>query len=490
MKGRQFSEAMRPTRLFWVISLLGGFLALYGVVLSQVVLVLAAAGVGAWLVVAQYQAVRDFAGADDALTVSVTLTQQRVLVEGTVHVSVTATLDEPQNSVCVLTAPLPVGASGDTTAARRITISPGQTRAETTFSMSLPVAGQFTLPAVSIDYSDERELISQHVDRPVETTVTAEPRRPRNVHVGQSGERISQSYGEHETGHTGSGISPAELRQYVPGDLTHRIDWKATARLGEPYVREFEQEASRQTLLVCDHRAAMDIGPEGETMFEYTRAVALGFLESAQDLTDPLGLYALGNAELTERIEPTTTPAGYRTIRTALLRLQPTSGHGDPQVASRGDPKPPDKAQAAATTLEGDDSSFATRLRPFFAESTGYVKRLRKDSLFEAIREQRSRLSGSVWTVLLTSDEDRRQIREAVRLAREGDNHVLVFLTPKCLYESRSPGTIEDTYEKYLAFEEFRKQLDRLPRVTAFEVAPGDRLDAVLTARRTGQAEP
>jgi len=33
------------------------------------------------------------------------------------------------------------------------------------------------------------------------------------------------------------------------------IDWKSTARLGEPYVRETEGETDRHTALLVDHRA-------------------------------------------------------------------------------------------------------------------------------------------------------------------------------------------------------------------------------------------
>ena len=39
------------------------------------------------------------------------------------------------------------------------------------------------------------------------------------------------------------------------------------------------------------------------------------------------------------------------------------------------------------------------------------------------------------------------------------------------------------SYESYVDFEEFRRELSRLPRVTAFEVGPSDRLEAVLSER-------
>lgn len=47
----------------------------------------------------------------------------------------------------------------------------------------------------------------------------------------------------------GSGIEFAEAREYVPGDDIRLIDWNVTARLGEPWVKEFVEE--RELHLVC-----------------------------------------------------------------------------------------------------------------------------------------------------------------------------------------------------------------------------------------------
>jgi hypothetical protein len=53
------------------------------------------------------------------------------------------------------------------------------------------------------------------------------------------------------------------------------------------------------------------------------------------------------------------------------------------------------------------------------------------------------------------------------------------------LYEPGGLDDLERAYERYLGFEEFRTSLARLDRVSAFEVAPGDRLDAVIDREAT-----
>jgi hypothetical protein len=71
-----------------------------------------------------------------------------------------------------------------------------------------------------------------------------------------------------------------------------------------------------------------------------------------------------------------------------------------------------------------------------------------------------------------------------VKLARRDEGEVLVFLTPQVLFEPGGLADMEDAYERYVDFEEFRRELARLERVSAFEIAPGDRLEGVLAAGR------
>jgi hypothetical protein len=84
--------------------------------------------------------------------------------------------------------------------------------------------------------------------------------------------------------------------------------------------------------------------------------------------------------------------------------------------------------------------------------------------------------------VIFTDDTHRAEVRETVRLAQRGDNRVLVFLTPTVLFEPGGLADLEGAYDRYRSFESFRRDLARLRRVSAFEVGPGDRLDAVLSS--------
>ena len=94
------------------------------------------------------------------------------------------------------------------------------------------------------------------------------------------------------------------------------------------------------------------------------------------------------------------------------------------------------------------------------------------------------RSQGNSQTLVFTTDSDPAQLREAVKVARGSAGHVVVFLAPQVLFEERGMTDLETAYERYTEFEELRCELAGLERVSAYEVAPGDRLTAVLAAGR------
>jgi len=64
--------------------------------------------------------------------------------------------------------------------------------------------------------------------------------------------------GEHPIPFKGPGTEYADTRAYVPGDVLHHIDWKATARYGKLMVKEFFLEAGQGAHIIYDTRA---VGP-------------------------------------------------------------------------------------------------------------------------------------------------------------------------------------------------------------------------------------
>ena len=68
--------------------------------------------------------------------------------------------------------------------------------------------------------------------------------------------------GRHASRLRGRGLNFEELRNYQVGDDPRTIDWKVTARTGEPYVRVFTEERDRPALLLVDQRMSMFYGTQ------------------------------------------------------------------------------------------------------------------------------------------------------------------------------------------------------------------------------------
>jgi uncharacterized protein (DUF58 family) len=70
--------------------------------------------------------------------------------------------------------------------------------------------------------------------------------------------------GSYRTAFRGSGIDFSDLRGYTSSDDVRHIDWNVTARLDEPYVRQYLQDRELTAWLVLDRTASMRVGPARE----------------------------------------------------------------------------------------------------------------------------------------------------------------------------------------------------------------------------------
>jgi uncharacterized protein (DUF58 family) len=66
--------------------------------------------------------------------------------------------------------------------------------------------------------------------------------------------------GAHGSLFKGQGIEFARIREYIPGDDTRAIDWNVTARLGNPYVREYAEDRDQTVYFVVDRSASGTFG--------------------------------------------------------------------------------------------------------------------------------------------------------------------------------------------------------------------------------------
>ena len=80
-------------------------------------------------------------------------------------------------------------------------------------------------------------------------------------------------HGRHASRLRGRGLNFEELRGYLPGDDIRNVDWRATARAGEPQVRVYTEERDRPVWLLVNQRQSMFFGST-ERMKSVTAAEA------------------------------------------------------------------------------------------------------------------------------------------------------------------------------------------------------------------------
>ena len=68
--------------------------------------------------------------------------------------------------------------------------------------------------------------------------------------------------GDHRTLMRGAGLDLADLREYQHHDDVRHIDWNVTARLQQPYVRQFTEDRELSAWFLVDLSASVDFGSD------------------------------------------------------------------------------------------------------------------------------------------------------------------------------------------------------------------------------------
>ena len=120
----------------------------------------------------------------------------------------------------------------------------------------------------------------------------------------------------------GEGRVFESLREWVPGDDTRVIDWKATAKRGKPMARQYEDERRQQVLIAVDAGRMLTAESEGRARLEAVIDAALQLAYAAIEHDDNVGLLVFA-----DRIQHFVSPArGRRALRRILDALATTEG--------------------------------------------------------------------------------------------------------------------------------------------------------------------
>ncbi len=468
---------MQYSRRLWGTLALLVLFAVGATLLEQPVFLFAAGGLLAWMLAHGYRFVSAVRWLEDALVVDQTPTTPTFVDESRAF-TVAARLPRPADVRVRVEPRVPV--AGDPSV-EPADLAPGEREAESTGTLTWRVAGEYGLRPTSVHVSDRWGLLSTTFRAGETPTVRVDPPRPRDTYIAEGGASLLSTLGRRQTVLRGNGFDLGEVREYVAGDAITRIDWKATARLDDLHVREFESETSVVTTMILDARSSLHAGPPGATKFDYLRQVALALVGESKNSGEPIGLYVLDD-EGVSGLPARATSEQYERLRRRIYAIETVedAGSGGTRLHRRSRTR----ARRMARALDGDESTFARRVRPFLADRKSAA--VESDRLYRLLWSGRTRTTlaggGTVLTVILTDDTERAAVRESVRLAQRRDGHVVVFLTPSALFDPDTADAADAhaTYDRLREFDRFRRELSGIAGVSAFEVGPGSRLERVL----------
>lgn len=142
--------------------------------------------------------------------------------------------------------------------------------------------------------------------------------------------------GVYTTAFRGGGVEFEELRPYVPGDDLRTLDWNATARTGEPWVKRFREERDQTLLLLVDVSASMGFGSQRAPKAAAAVRAAGVLASAAAHARDRVGL-VLFDETVREEIAPARGDAHVRRLVRALVSAgrAPAGGTGLAQALAR-----------------------------------------------------------------------------------------------------------------------------------------------------------
>ena len=163
------------------------------------------------------------------------------------------------------------------------------------------------------------------------------------------------SHGRHLSRARGGSNEFFDFRPYVPGDPSHRIDWRLFGRTDRLFLRRFRHEGRSNTIIVLDASASMafagiDAHPRAESKWSRALVLAAALAMASARGWDRAGLVVASDTPAQDIIPPGSGPAH-------LARILATLGRSTPSVRS-----PTGRALAAGLEAAAALASRDTRV--------------------------------------------------------------------------------------------------------------------------------
>jgi uncharacterized protein (DUF58 family) len=168
---------------------------------------------------------------------------------------------------------------------------PARGAAEATYWVTPPARGDYVFAALSVRAAGPLGLAIRQWRILQTASVTVVPNSRMAARLELLGRRAHLlRTGVNPRRQRGEGRTFESLREYVRGDDSRHIDWKATARRRKPIVREYEVERNQNVLLMVDAGRMMTARVGELTKLDYAVNAALLMAHAAVGQGDKVGL--------------------------------------------------------------------------------------------------------------------------------------------------------------------------------------------------------
>lgn len=132
----------------------------------------------------------------------------------------------------------------------------------------------------------------------------------------------------------GQGLNFEEVREYREGDDIRNVDWKVTARTGDPHLKVFREERERSVMLCIDRGAHMQFGTRGtfKSVKAAQAAALIGW--AANSLHDRVGGLLFGSGDDNAYFRPTKDRRALWRLLKALSSPARQDTEASPQLLS------------------------------------------------------------------------------------------------------------------------------------------------------------
>jgi uncharacterized protein (DUF58 family) len=104
-----------------------------------------------------------------------------------------------------------------------------------------------------------KNLLIDGVQAPIRSLIELRLLAPL-INLQKQRKVLNELSGSHTSSIRGRGGDFSEVRGYQPGDYNRSMDWRVTARTGDPHIKVYQEERERPVHILCDLRNNMFFG--------------------------------------------------------------------------------------------------------------------------------------------------------------------------------------------------------------------------------------